>query len=106
MQRSRVTFAPLATVSIRIESRLTKIRVEHQTTLQSDYPGLSAPNHIDQLTFDDFRIYTRAVLRMAYWLNDAVELTADDLDRRRRQDHARRAVSQVICLLVIRGNHG
>jgi hypothetical protein len=61
------------------------IVAKHKATITSDYPGFVAPNKINSLTFDDFRVYSRACLRLAYWLNDAIALTADEIINHERK---------------------
>jgi hypothetical protein len=49
--------------------------------LKRRYPGFDAPNSVDRLGFDDFRVYARALNRLVPPLNDAMALTADDIAR-------------------------
>lgn len=57
------------------------IREQHQQTIAKDYIGFDAPNDLKRLSFDDFRIFSRALLRFAYWLNDAFALSAEEITR-------------------------
>ena len=44
-------------------------------TLAREYPGIGAPNALTGITFDDFRLYARVLLRFANSFNDALMVT-------------------------------
>jgi hypothetical protein len=45
------------------------------------YPGVAAPNEPEQLSYDDFRLYARALQCFSEVLNDLCELTPEDVAR-------------------------
>ncbi|MDF2454087.1 MAG: hypothetical protein K0R51_80 [Cytophagaceae bacterium] len=67
--------------------RISEIRVGQEfqninqfaTQIQIDYPGLLAPNDFDNISFEDFILFSRAIKDIAYKLNDLVTPTNEQL---------------------------
>jgi hypothetical protein len=58
-----------------------ELLAEHGQGIRELYPGFHAPNILDELAFDDHRVFTRAVERLSRPLNDAFDLTAEEIVR-------------------------
>lgn len=60
--------------------RISEIRVDQEfqninqfrTQIQTDYPGLLAPNNFDNISFDDFILFSRTIKDIAFRLNDLI----------------------------------
>lgn len=67
--------------------RISETRVDQEfqninqfrTQIQTDYPGLAAPNDFDNISFDDFILFSRTIKDIAYRLNDLVIPTNEQL---------------------------
>lgn len=58
----------------------------HTDALARDFVGRQAPNPPSQLTYDDYVLATRCVNRLAGLLNDALQLTPEDVATRLLHD--------------------
>jgi hypothetical protein len=67
--------------------RISETRVDQEfqninqfrTQIQADYTGLTAPNDFDNISFDDFILFSRAIKDIAYGLNYLVTPTNEQL---------------------------
>lgn len=56
-----------------------KIHDEFGEAISKQYSVTVAPHTWTELSFDDFRLYARTLLRLGYMLNDAISINADEV---------------------------
>ena len=64
----------------------SKIREKHNDYFKKCYPGIEAPNSMNDLKFDDFVLYTRSLKYYSNLINDACDLTIDDIVKKAVSD--------------------
>ncbi len=55
----------------KVEKEYLKVLV-HKAEINNDYPNLNAPNDFDNISFDDFILFSRIVKDIAYILSDII----------------------------------
>lgn len=63
-----------------------KTREEHNEYFKKCYPCIEAPNSPNDLKFDDFILYTRSLKYYSNLINDACDLSIDDIAKKANKD--------------------